>query len=385
MFAARGGFLGQYVVPPPPAPDWQDITGSDIAPVVSTWDLTGSRSYTTYNVGSSIWSTNLAYAGFVAHPNGKIYGAPALKQTNNILEFDPVTGSSQEIATGQSLTGGLRFICGNLGSDNRIYWWPFNMDKAMIFDPDTNSFELQNWGLTFSNPAYELGMVAGDKMYVIGTPSTALVYNVTANTATTSSLGLGTLGTNGAKWVSGVRSIENEKLYAAPYNTGGPSNNRSILIIDPATDTAEVQTYGFAFGTQASQGITNAKNGNLYMTGHTTTTVFTLDPSANTMVSLGNGTKVMGATMGPDGNVYCGPWTTGMWIDVDTNTKFTNPTTVMPSGANRWGCLNQGNLMVQMPNATSNTHAVVITVDGTGSTDANVGLYSWTGYFNRDR
>lgn len=384
MFAARGGFLGQYVVPTPPS-TWQDVTGSDISSVVITWDLTGSRSYTTYNIGSTIWSTNLAYAGFVAHPNGKIYGAPAQKQTNNILEFDPVTGVSQEIASGQTFTGAIRFLCGNLGSDNRIYWFPYNMDKVLVFDPSTNSFELQNWGITFSNPGYELGMSADDKVYAIGTPTTAFVYNVTSNTATTTNFGLTTLGTNGAKWISGVRSIDNEKLYAAPYNTGGPNNNRSILIIDPTTDTAEVQTYGFTFNVQTSQGITNAKNGNLYMTGHTSTTVYTLDPSANTMTSLGAGTKVMGATMGPDGNVYCGPWSTGMWINVDTNTITTNPTTIMPSGVNKWGCLNQGNLMVQMPNATSNTHAVVITVDGTGSTDSNVDLYSWTGYFNRDR
>ena len=119
-FAARGGFLGQYVVPEPP--DWQDLTGADISPVVSTWDLTGSRSYTTYDIGSSIWSIGLAYAGFVAHPNGKVYGAPGSKATNNILEFDPVTGSSQEISSGLTLTGSIRFVAGNLGSDNRIYW-----------------------------------------------------------------------------------------------------------------------------------------------------------------------------------------------------------------------------------------------------------------------
>jgi len=378
-FSARQGFFATAnITPPPPAPEWYELTNTEISSEISSWNWDGVRDFTSYDMTSAIFSTNGAYRGAVAAPNGNVYLAPSQKATNNIVEYDPTTGTTTEKATGQTLTGALRYISGALGPDNKIYWPPFNMDKFLIYDIDADTFELQDWGLTLSSPAYEFAKFAGDKLYVIGTPANAIIVNVTANTAVESTLGL-SLGGTSAKYVSGTRSLYDDKIYAAPYN------NQNVLIIDPATDTAETQTWGLTFGTQSSQFCQNAKNGNVYFGAHNQLPVYSHDPSANTTVSLGNGTKSIGGAMAPDGNLYLGAFSTASWINVDTGVL--NIGEGWQSGVynQRWGAVSQGNVVLAFPNQTSNTHVVHYQVTGDGDNSANVSKISWTNYFNGDR
>ena len=375
-FSARQGFLGQVTITP--QPEWYELTGSEISNTISSWNYTGTRDFTSYDMGASVFSTNGAYRGAVAAPNGNVYLAPSQKATNNIVEYDPTTGTTTEKATGQTLTGALRYICGALGPDNKIYWPPFNMDKFLIYDIDADTFELQDWGLTFSSPAYEFAKFAGDKLYVIGTPANAIIVNVTANTAVESTLGL-SLGGTSAKYVSGTRSLYDDKIYAAPYNL------QNVLIIDPATDTAEQQTWGLSFGSQNAQFCQNAKNGNVYFGAHNAPSVYTHDPAANTTSFIYTGTRSIGGAMGPDGNLYLGAFSTPSWINVDTDVVNIGEGWQTGVYNQRWGAVSQGNVVLAFPNQTSNTHVIHYHITGSGDTEPLTSKISWTNYFNGDR
>jgi hypothetical protein len=380
-FSARQGFFASAnITPPPTPPEWYELSNTEISTEISSWNWDGVRDFRSYDMTSTVFSTNGAYRGAVAAPNGNVYLAPSTKVTNNIVEYDPRTQTTTEKATGQTLTGALRYICGALGPDNKIYWPPFNMDKFLIYDVDADTFELQDWGLTFSSPAYEFAKFAGDKLYVIGTPANAIIVNVTANTAVESTLGL-SLGVNSAKYVSGTRSLYNNKIYAAPYNY------QNVLIIDPDTDTAEQQTWGITFQSQSSQFMQNAKNGNVYFGAHNNVPrdVYSHDPSANTTVSIGAGTKSIGGAMAPDGNLLLGAFGTPSNIDVTTDSISVNPLWMQAVYGNRWGIVSQGNVVLAFPNNTTNTHVVHYQVTGSGDNSTNVSKISWSNYFNGDR
>ena len=376
-FSARLGFYGE-TGPPLPDPEWYELSNTDISTTISSFNLTGTRTGTSVDLGSTIYSGQGAYRGAVAAPNGNVYLAPSTKSTSNVLEYDPVNEVATEVDTGETFSGPNRFLSGALANNNKIYWAPYNMDKFLIYDVDGDTFEVQDWGLTLSNPGIEFIKVADDKIYCIGTQSNAIIIDVTANTAVESNLGL-SLGTNFAKYVSGTRSLADNCIYGAPYN------NSHVIRIDPTTDTATTSTYNVSIGSQASQGITNGKNGNLYITSHNDTDVFELDPVNNVMTVISTGgITTMGAAMGTDGNVYGGAFDQGMLVDV-TGPSITNNPSYIPSGSNKWGAVAQGNVILMFPEQSGNTHVLHIDTAGSGDGVETQDYITWSNYFNGSR
>jgi len=372
-FSGRLGF--QFVQDTTPAePEWYELSKTDVSNVVSTFSLTGTRSYTSYDIGSTIWNGQGAYRGPVAGPNGNVYLCPSAKSTNSILEYDPVNQVATEIDSGETLSGNPKYIAGALGPDNKIYWAPHSMDKFLIYDVDAGTFELQDWGITFSGFNCEFARFAGDKLYCIGSPANAVIVNTTANTAVESNLGL-SLGTNNAKYVSGVRSIADDCIYAGGYDNG------YILKIDPTTDTATQNNYGGTYNNK-SQGITNGKNGNLYIMAHTGSNAYEFDPVANTLTAISGATTTMGAAMGTDGNVYAGAWSSTNFMDVTIPSITTNPS-YMPNGQQRWGSISIGNTILQFGH--SNTHVAHIDAAGSGDGEDLLQKITLTNYYNKDR
>lgn len=377
MFSARGGFVNASIPLGPAA--WQTMTTSEITGELSTWRLTGTRSLSnTFALGTTIFNTAGAYRCGVLHPNGNIYLPPCTKATNNILEIDVRTSTAREIATGQTLSGAVRFFCAALGSDGKIYCPPYNYDRVLILDPANSSYTVQNWGLTLTGGIYAAAVAAGDKIYAMG-DNDVLIIDIAANTAIQSNYGiLGTAVAN--RHVSGVRSIKDGCVYFGPYA------NTRIVRIDPVSNTIASGTYGLSIPSETTQGMANGKDGNIYIARHNNiATNIRIDPTANVGTTVGGtSTKGVGASTGPDGNVYIGAFTNSSWIDVTANTSAISPT-FMPNGVERWGTLYAHGKIWSFPNTTGNTAVVGTTIDGTGVTSAWSSNISLSNYFNRQK
>jgi hypothetical protein len=379
MFAARGGFVYFEEAAPAGVPAWQTMSNVEITSEVSTWALTGTRSISnSFALGGTIISTEGAYRSGTLHPNGNIYLPPCTKATNNILEIDVRTSTAREIATGQTLSGAVRFFAGSLGSDGKIYCPPYNYNKVLIMDPANATYTVQDWGLTLTGGLYSAAVTAGDKIYAMG-DNDVLIIDVAANTAIQSNYGI--LGTAAAfRHASAVRSIKDGCVYFGPYA------NTRIVRIDPVSNTIASGTYGLTIPNQATQGIANGKDGNIYITRHNNlTTNLKIDPVANVGTTVGGtSTKGVGASTGPDGNVYIGAFTNSSWIDVTANTSATSPT-FMPNGVQRWGTLYAHGKIWTFPDVTSNTHVVGTTIPSTGASSAWSSNVSLSNYFNRQK
>ena len=303
--------------------------------------------------------------------------APCTKATNNILEIDLQNGVATEIATGQTLSGSVRFIGGCLGSDGKIYYPPRDFNKVLIADPANASYTVQDWGLTLTGGVYTSAVSCDDKIYAIG-DADILVIDVQANTAYTSTFGV-LSGTVANRQVSGVRSIADGCVYFGPYA------NTHVLRIDPVSNTVSSSNYGVSFGSQATQGIANGKNGWIYMPQHNNGANWKFDPVGNVATTVaGSSTKTVGATTGPDGNVYCHAFNNSNWIDVTANVG-TNSPSFMPNGIQRWGGLYAHGKIWTFPDTTGNTHVVPTIVEGTGVSSDWSSNISLSGYFNREK
>jgi hypothetical protein len=378
MFAARGGFVYFEEAAPSAVPPWQTMTPAEITSEVSTWALSGTRSLSSsFALGGTIFSVTGAYRSGTLHPNGNVYLPPCDKATNNILEIDLQNSVAREIATGQTFSGVSRFFCAALGSNGKIYSPPFNHNKVLIMDPANASYTVQDWGLNLTGGLYAAAVAVNDKIYAIG-DNDILVIDVQANTAFQSNYGIMPTAV-AVRSVAGVRSIADGCVYFGPYA------NTHVIRVDPVANTATSSTYGVSFGNQATQGMANGKNGNIYLSRHNNNNNWQINPTANTARTVGgSSTKGVGAATGPDGNVYIGGFNNSSWIDVTANTGATSPT-FMPNGVQRWGTLYAHGKIWTFPDVTSNTHVVATTIPSTGANSAWSSNVSLSNYFNRQK
>jgi streptogramin lyase len=175
--------------------------------------------------------TQANYRGSVIGKNGKLYGIPSGRATDNnrVLEFDPENSSYKffsEIINNE-------FFGGVLAPNGKIYGVPFQLvstPSILEIDP------VVGIATTFSSsvPAgrYAEGVLAPNgKIYCIPYFATT-VLEIDPNTKTTSTFGT---FSGGIKWVGGVLA-NNGKIYGFPFNT------TSVLEIDPISRT--VSTFG---------------------------------------------------------------------------------------------------------------------------------------------
>jgi hypothetical protein len=288
-----------------PFVDWREITASDVSNNISTYQLTGSRTLDNDYIDLSSISNYDRYRTPVAHPNGKIYMAPSGLTGSKILELDVDNQTVTEIETGLSISSANTIATGCLGGDNKIYWFPqFGGADALVVDPEANTFVYRSLGAG-SKGRYTTSTYANGKIYAVGSESCCILDTVGFSPTVNTTFGVMS-GNIQFRHPAAVRSFVDDKIYHAPY---GEAN---VLVIDPSNDTAEYKNYGITFGAQQCQGISNGKNGNIYL-GYFGTepapyqgNVYEIDVSSNTasIVTTTAG-RTFGSTTGPDGNVYC--------------------------------------------------------------------------------
>ena len=386
MFAARGGFLNTVIT----LKNWYDYTASEVNTALSSWVSSGTPTLTTFNTSASHTSlTSGPYRGGVQGANGKIYYAPS-SATGNILVVDPTNNSSSIQSFGVSgLTiNASSYLTGALAPNGKIYYPPLNTNLALVIDPATNTSVRTNWGLTFSGAnLYDNAVLGGDgKIYCVGAPG-CLVIDPVANTASVQNFG-GVIPSGASfRWRGAVRSTANGKLYFAPYLT------TTVLSIDTTANVANSWNYGTTIGSQAHQGIFNGKDGRLYCSPHNQAYWSIINPVSNTYARVTQtSAKSMGGFTGDDGNVYAVPFEQSnnrfSVFNVTANTvSLQNYGITLGATTNKWwGAVvgpNGKAYCVPDTGSSGNTHILVLDPNGSGTNDSAFGDYTKTSFFNK--
>lgn len=385
-FSARQGFYGV-------TRNWWEVSNTEILSDIATWRRQGNVSNQSYTSLSGLVSVNQAFWAGVVHPNGNIYYAP-YNQTgalgNAILSFNPAANTITTIPVG--IVGlGPRYQTGVLAKDNKIYFLPYiTASGVLIVDPSNNSVTSQSWGFTLASfNTYSSAVYAQDenKIYAIGQDN-CLIINLNANTAVRSNLGGVITGTIPNRHVNGVYSLKTKKVIFAPYTSYGGSV--SFLIINPQDDTAQKQTFGRTWVTNATNNIRNAGDGNIYITAESANATYRLDETANTITTLAlpSMTAPNGGGQLNDGNLILGSTNatqTGSILDVYAGTWASNTSVLAPSAAkSTWLMHPDGNSYSL--SMTVGTPVVFRTqANGTGKNSSIYSSICLSSYFNRAR
>jgi lysophospholipase L1-like esterase/streptogramin lyase len=141
------------------------------------------------------------------------------------------------------------------------------------------------------------------------------------------------------KW-RGIVSAANGKLYCVPYSA------TTVLIIDPAADTAEQTSITGLTGSTKYFGGALAPNGKIYCAPFSAANVLVIDPADNTTATIAvtaGSDKFVGAILAPNGKIYCVPYAANIVLVINPadNTTATIDVTGLGSGSAKWrgGCL----------------------------------------------
>ena len=152
--------------------------------------------------------------------------------------------------------------------------------------------------------------------------SNVMVINTATNAVSYPSFGLSGLS-SAAKYQAGCFAPTNGKIYYPPVGT----NN--VLIIDPATQTSQTQTWGLTFsGTDQYWSAVLGTDQKIYCIGNTTGNVLIINPVANTAshttfggVWTSSALKTLGAIRSSkNGKIYAAPYNGGTFFVIDTST-----------------------------------------------------------------
>lgn len=384
-FSARGGFFSS-AGGEPPAP----LTREEILTEIATWTSLATPTFTSNSV-SGMFDTLFAYRGVTLAPNGKIYMPPCNTSTDTYLRYDPATNTWDKFAT-PPISGTGMFNSACIGSDGKIYCPPHTFDKVLVIDPETETSELRDWGISWSGTTYSYlsCMSLGDKLFFMGGGANdCVVIDLIADTATRSNYGLTSFWSGSTnKVISTTLSLADGKIYGIPYDP--PTAARTVFVYDPETNTAELDNFGATWYRQGSQGSGNSPSGDIAVAGHNTSTIYrTFDPISRTLTDSDSGIKAYGATMATDGNLYSfyGSSGTGRGTvyDTHTNVNDTNPT-YMPStfAAFSGGIMDlDGNLVVMPRAATDNVF--IIDTKGSGVSSPYYEEIILSPYFNKGK
>lgn len=172
--------------------------------------------------------------------------------------------------------------------------------RSFVYHPDGNFYSAPYW--------------ATGNIMVVNTATNAVSYP-----------GFGVSGLSGSayKYQAGCFAPTNGKIYYPPVGT----NN--VLIIDPATQTSQTQTWGLTFsGTDQYWTATLGTNNKIYCIGNATGNVLVIDPVANTAstttfggVWTASALRTLGAVRSiKNGKIYASPYNGGTFFVIDTST-----------------------------------------------------------------
>ncbi len=237
-------------------------------------------------------------------------------------------------ALGNTVVSSNLQMVGNLSSLNVT--GNVNVDNATFLVNATN----KRVGLGTVSPQYDLDVVGDVNITGSYLPFPPLTFQMNGrhmfpeNTADTTTIA-GLSGTS--KWHGGVLA-PNGKIY------GIPRNSASVLIIDPAANTAENTTItGLGSGGFKWVGGVLAPNGKIYGIPVDSTSVLIIDPASNTantttITNLSSSVeKWSGGVLAPNGKIYGIPFSSTSVLIIDPVTNTVNTTTISGlSGNYKW-------------------------------------------------
>lgn len=264
------------------------------------------------------------HRGGVCAPNGKSF---MIRREYPIFTIVRQDGSVDQKHMGlEGVT--LNTSGGCVGADGKIYSGPRDSEFVLIIDPEIEEARTETFGgLIPAGQNKWTDAVLGDDGIVYCIPSIAQeILRIDTNgptpTASMSNMGAswdpGGDTTGHIMWVSGLR-VPDGRIFCTPYNAS------SVLIIDPAAGTAEIETFGLTFG--------------------------------------GVGTNLWtGAALGDDGLMYCPPRSGGDILVVDpvNMTAFRTDYGLNLSGNDMWArAVNLGNgWIVALPSRSDSALAI---------------------------
>lgn len=173
--------------------------------------------------------------------DGNIYYTPF--NYNKIMIINPETDEVTLTDYGQpeKFVGGAKWVGSVLTPDNKIYFTSFSSEEVMIVDVDNQTISFTNYGIDMSQRnKWIQGSYVDGKIYCVAFESpNFLIIDTENQTASLNDFGLEIISENNgiALWNSGIRGIDG-KLYHAPVFAG------NFLIIDPSDNTVETKNYG---------------------------------------------------------------------------------------------------------------------------------------------
>lgn len=258
--------------------------------------------------------------------NGRIYFITR-STTNKVVVLDLATQTATEKDWGLDLGAAVideqKWIGSSLGADGKIYCIPYARADVLIIDPATDTAILSTLGVDMGTPgAASAKWVGGqlhpngkiycaprraNKVLVIDSDPTSAGYQ----TAELKDWGLDlSLGGANEKWSMPKLGLDG-KIYCTPRSDGA-----CVLVIDPATDTAEMKTYGLDYtGYGGSIATCTGPDGKLYALPVSAGDILVLDVITQTASwqTYGLATnpwaspaanKWAGAFQGADGAIY---------------------------------------------------------------------------------
>ena len=292
------------------------------------------QALTKANTGATATATTISVAsqghwGGVLAPNGCIYCAPT--QNTNVLVINTLTNTTSNLAVGVSGYQG-----GVLAGDGKIYFIPSGSPTSvLVVNPNDNSYT------TFSGTAsYTGGWVGGalapnGLIYCAPLNSTNVLVIDPINRTTSNLVGAATYPASGNySWQCAILA-PNGLIYMPP--TGASTT----LVVNPATNTTSNMAFtsGSAYQTNGWIGGVLHPNGKIYCTPYSATAVLIIDPIAGTTnttslaLAASSSTGVAayttpagwsGATLGPNGKIYCSPHLASSFLVIDPTAGTTS-------------------------------------------------------------
>jgi hypothetical protein len=211
-----------------------------------------------------------------------------------------------------------------------------------------------------------------------------MVINTQTNTVSFPSFGVSGLSGSVTKYQAGCFAPTNGKIYYPPYSTN------TVLIIDPATQTSQTQTWGLTFsGADQYWSATLGLDNKIYCTGATTGNILVIDPVANTASTTTLGNTWVNSAVGrlgavrsaKNGKIYVAPYNAGTFYVIDTSgPSATGNTSQMGRGSN-WpnnsfqGISQAGN--GNLVGFSHNTGIGVVLINPTANTTNSIGTATY--------
>lgn len=213
-------------------------------------------------------------------------------------------------AKSSGASGGAHSATCSLGTkDGKVYAFPYDDNKVRIYDPATDTVDVQDWGIDMSGGgtyAVSQALPNGEIYAFGGTADHVLILDTVANTAVTSNLsGVYDTSNTSSKYTTAVLGFDG-KIYS-PKNQA--NTTAGWLVIDPTTQTAEIQDWG-GVATPSHIAACLGPDGNIWAAPGGTANVWTtIDTSSNTasnvaQTGLFTASGCENTIMGVNGNIY---------------------------------------------------------------------------------